>query len=117
MHVARLSLLGYECRKRRANPTSPAPPASSAAPMPTIGPVVLPVRGNWLGGGTVVGETPADVVVAPMVVEVVSGTVLDVVDVEVVVEVVVTSPSSQQNEMWLIWFSSPSPGVVRPVSP
>ena len=51
--------------------------------MPNIGPVVLPVRGNW--PGTVVGETtPAVVVDPPTVLEVVSGTVLEVVDVDVV---------------------------------
>jgi hypothetical protein len=70
---------------------------------------VLPVRGNSPGGGTVVGETPADDVVAPMVVEVVSGTVVDVVDVDVVdvdvvdvdvVEVVGCS-TSKQNDTWL----------------
>jgi hypothetical protein len=75
---------------------------------------VLPVRGNSPGGGTVVGETPADDVVAPMVVEVVSGTVVDVVDVDVVdvevvdvevvdVEVVevVGCSTSKQNDTWL----------------
>src|ERR671918_2238175 len=84
MCFARLSPLGYECRKRRANPTSAAPPASSPAPMPSIGPVVLPVRGNS-PVGVVVGETA--------VVDVVSWTVVLVV-VEVVVEVVVVSSST-----------------------
>jgi hypothetical protein len=61
--------------------------------MPNIGPVVLPVRGNW--PGTVVGETaPAVVVDPPKVVEVSSGTVLVVVDVEVVVDVDVVACST-----------------------
>ncbi|HEY6698059.1 MAG TPA: hypothetical protein VIZ67_07540, partial [Acidimicrobiales bacterium] len=76
------SPLGYDCRKRRVNPSSAAPPASSAAPRPAIGPIVLPVRGN----------SPAVVVevVASAVVEVVASSVVEVV-ASSVVEVVASS--------------------------
>ena len=78
---------GYECRKRRVNPSTAAPPASSAAPSAVIGPTSLPVSGNS-PAVVVVVEASVVVVVEASVEEVVEASVEDVVEasVEEVVE-------------------------------